>query len=188
VGKAVLMPVYPCEHCLHELRSREELEQHPCDPGLPTMIYAALSNGKYTKWMAELSLGQLNGLLWLVGEFAARSSADEFPCDDKSYPGDRRKYGALAALARFRREPMTLDQVLAYIRSTVRPPAKEDDMPDPAIATDDLEDRQVRLAHRGAVSVHLVAYPAGVYLELRDGDALVYSELFDSVAKIASRL
>lgn len=40
---------------------------------------AELANGKYTRWAAELSIDQLVGALWLLGEFSTRARADDYP-------------------------------------------------------------------------------------------------------------
>jgi hypothetical protein len=65
--------------------------------------------------MAKLTDDQLLGLLWLVGEFAARS----FPGRSGSYPGTRRQLTTLSAIAGFSKTPMTLQETRAHIREAV---------------------------------------------------------------------
>ena len=88
--------------------------------GVGDDLRALLRNGKYTHWMSKLSDRKLAGLLWLVGEFSIRSSDGDYDVNDHDYPGERRKYGALAAIVSFRRSPMSLDEVKRYIRSCLR--------------------------------------------------------------------
>lgn len=78
-----------------------------------------LAESKYTNWMAHLSTDQLAGLLWLVGEFAARASRSDYPTGEAT-GGERRKVAALRAIADFRKTPMGRDDVRRYIRATTR--------------------------------------------------------------------
>ncbi len=82
-------------------------------------LSAALRDGKYTDWAAELNETQLVGLIWLVGEFSVRSSGSEFAIDDE-VGGQRRKVAALKALASFPEEPMGVHEVRKYITETNR--------------------------------------------------------------------
>ncbi len=82
-------------------------------------LVSLLADGKYTHWMAEFSSDQLAGLLWLVGEYAVRTSAmQELPATSG---GERRRVGASNAIANFRREPLTLDDAKQYIRRCLGP-------------------------------------------------------------------
>lgn len=77
---------------------------------------------KYTKRFMSMTADQLHGLLWLVGEFVARSSRDEF--SPKGHVGGaRRKYGALQEIGKYRVEhtPKGVDEVRQYIRECMLP-------------------------------------------------------------------
>lgn len=76
-------------------------------------------DGKYTKWLCDFRDDQIAGLLWLVGEFQARANPADYDPEDVSYPGERRKVGALRAIARFATNPMTLDETRQHIRGCV---------------------------------------------------------------------
>ena len=80
-----------------------------------------LSYGKYTRWAKDLSTAEVYGLLWLIGEHFGRQSALDFDYKSETYPGNRRKVAAGAALADFNRHPMTVDQVRAYMIESTKP-------------------------------------------------------------------
>lgn len=75
---------------------------------------------KYSHRYANLTEGQIAGMIWLLGEFEARSSPRDWDYD-VAYPGERRKIGALRALSEFSRNPMTITEVRHYIHKVVRP-------------------------------------------------------------------
>jgi hypothetical protein len=103
-------------------REREILDKHFTPPrraDSTAALRTELGEGKYTRWMARLSDGELVGLLWLVGEYAARSDSQEHDIAKFDHPGDRRKYGALNGIAAFKRKPMSLDLVRLFMRNCV---------------------------------------------------------------------
>ena len=73
---------------------------------------------KYMKWMANLTQDQFAGMCWLVGEFVARASARDYDIEN-AIGGDRRKIGALKALASFNASPMGMTETRKYIRAIV---------------------------------------------------------------------
>ena len=77
-------------------------------------------DNKYAGWMRGLADDELSGLLWLVGEFVARSSPEAHNLDVELYPGDRRRMAALKAIADFKNNPLGLDAVRKYIGGAVR--------------------------------------------------------------------
>jgi len=79
-----------------------------------------LAEGKYTRRYANLNDDHLVGLLWLLGEFACRSSVHEFDHLDTAPGGQKRKFGALRALISFDTNPMTEDEARSYIQRCLR--------------------------------------------------------------------
>ena len=69
---------------------------------------AELAIGKYTRWAAELSIDQLVGALWILGEFSTRARADDYSLEGH-VAGERRKVAALRCLADIKHRPMTVD-------------------------------------------------------------------------------
>lgn len=68
--------------------------------------------GKYTRGFEKLTSDQLQGLLWLFGEWAVRSDWED--------PMGRhpRSKAAFKAMLNFRYKPMTIDEVMALMRDS----------------------------------------------------------------------
>lgn len=70
--------------------------------------------GKYTSWAAELSTDELHALLWMVGEYGIRSSAED-AAKSSGHEG-RREAGRKAIVQIVNGQRMTLEQAKAAIR------------------------------------------------------------------------
>lgn len=98
----------------------ESIEQHEINiqkkgpKDLLTIDREKLRFGKYTRGYSELSSEQLNGLLWLLGEWSCRSSLS-----DPMGSHWRSKF-AFEALLKFSRKPLTLNDVTALMRKACR--------------------------------------------------------------------
>lgn len=69
--------------------------------------------GKYTRCYSELTSDQLNGLLWLLGEWSGRVRYNRSLGKNA---GGRRGQAAIDALQEFRRDPIGLEEVKALMR------------------------------------------------------------------------
>lgn len=84
------------------------------------LVRESLRLGKYTSGYAELSAEQLEGPLWLLGEWSIRVRTDGTLGANK-----RRAQAALDALRTFHRRPLTREQVrslMCYAAAGRRPP------------------------------------------------------------------
>lgn len=70
--------------------------------------------GKYTRGFDKLSSEQLEGLLWLIGEWSVRSSLE----DPMGY--HPRSKAAFKAMLEFKRKPLTREEAMALMRESVR--------------------------------------------------------------------
>lgn len=87
------------------------------DPGGRIVLdRPSLQLGKYTRAYANLSPEQLQGLLWLVGEWSVRAQTNHY------HP---RAKAALRLLTDFGSEPLTLEQVKAEMRAAVTSSGEE---------------------------------------------------------------
>lgn len=74
--------------------------------------------GKYTSWAAELTADELMALLWMVGEYGIRSSAES---DKPAYGYDIRREVGHRALVRFvHHQPISLEEAKQKIRRGLR--------------------------------------------------------------------
>jgi hypothetical protein len=62
----------------------------------PDFVY-----GKYTRWAKDMTDDELVGLLWMIGEYAIRSSPTEHEIHQRQSIGERRRLGALNSIVRF---------------------------------------------------------------------------------------
>ena len=90
---------------------------------LLTVSRKSLRLGKYTNRFADLTSDQLNGLLWLVGEFSSRAVPDEFKVEEQ-VGGMRRWAAALNAMASFGNRPLGLEEVRALMRQAAFEPSR----------------------------------------------------------------
>ena len=51
----------------------EDNKIYDIEPALDGKLAAVVRSGKYTRWAADIDRATLRGVLWYVGEFAARS-------------------------------------------------------------------------------------------------------------------
>ena len=78
-----------------------------------------LKLGKYTSWAADLSADELLALLWMVGEYGIRSSAES---EDPSIGCDvRREVGRRALVSFVHHRPISLEEAKRQIRQGLRP-------------------------------------------------------------------
>jgi hypothetical protein len=73
---------------------------------------------KYTRWAAELSADEMYGLLWLLGEFGIRTSAENLP--DSIREKGRARTGLLGALGFVHGRPLSKDKALSAIRNAYK--------------------------------------------------------------------
>lgn len=99
---------------------REDLDALLMKEGNLDELRLRLADGKYTKQYADLTLDQLHGLFWLLGEWSVRARS-EVPVQ-KGLGGESRMGFARNALVRFDRQPMGIDEVKALMRAAVGPP------------------------------------------------------------------
>jgi hypothetical protein len=74
--------------------------------------------GKYTRWAAELSADEMYGLLWLLGEFGIRTSAENLP--DSILEKGRARTGLLGALGFVHGQPLSQEQAMQTIRNAFK--------------------------------------------------------------------
>lgn len=75
----------------------------------------SLRLGKYTARYADLTSDQLQGLLWLLGEWSSRVR------HDGTFGGNKaRAQAAIDALREFHRKPLTLGEAQALMRDADR--------------------------------------------------------------------
>ena len=78
-----------------------------------------LRMGKYTSWAAGLTSDQLMALLWMVGEYGIRSSAERagpaVGCDI------RREVGRRALVSFVHHHPISLEEAKRQIRQGLEP-------------------------------------------------------------------
>ena len=75
--------------------------------------------GKYTRWAAELSADEMYGLLWLLGEFGIRTSA-EYLLPDSIREKGRARSGLLGALGFVHGQPLSQEQAMQAIRNAFK--------------------------------------------------------------------
>ena len=74
--------------------------------------------GKYTRWAAELSEDEMYTLLWLLGEFGIRTSAEHLP--DSIREKGRARTGLLGALGFVHGQPLSQEQAMKSIRNAFK--------------------------------------------------------------------
>lgn len=110
-------PVDVCKHCgsvywetEEERGSQPTLTEEPL-----TLDRESLRLGKYTRGYENLTSTQLEGLLWLLGEWSCRVHEDGTFGANKS-----RAQAAFHALREFSRKPLTLEEVKSLIRKAAK--------------------------------------------------------------------
>jgi hypothetical protein len=104
-------PVDVCKHCGSVYwQAEEEREPQLIEEPL-TLDRESLRLGKYTRGYENLTPTQLEGLLWLLGEWSCRVHEDGTFGANKA-----RAQAAFDALRVFHRKPLTLEEVKALIR------------------------------------------------------------------------
>lgn len=108
-------------------------QEHPDDDEIPIELdpvsvdnfRVRLAEGKYTRWARNLTLDQIEAVLWLVGEFGIRSSIEDHPLLNELPPGgSRRRVVALRGLIECQHRPMTFGDMLKYMREGRYPATK----------------------------------------------------------------
>jgi hypothetical protein len=77
-------------------------------------IQRELKLGKYTSGFEKMTIEQVMGLLWLLGEWSCRD--ESLPVEPSETKGHRRKATARNALLEFCRKKLTLEEVKQLMR------------------------------------------------------------------------
>jgi hypothetical protein len=84
-----------------------------------------IANGKYTRWAKDITMEELVGMLWLVGEYGVRAPNQDL---QDLYGGERRRAIAHNLLVRFRYEPLPFETVRKRIVTGMREVGEADDL------------------------------------------------------------